>query len=265
MTDPTIQNEYDFNVTKIGFVIERKPDMNWGIYNFVDNEYNILALAIKGEVTYESSLNRYNVQKNNIIFLPKGCMRSAKSNPVNPWSFYSVAFKMEFYNNTDNIFTNNNFHVFQPRSILSASFSELNLNWIGKRPGYLIKCRGILMSILYSLIQESYAGSFNIHHYKNIDNVIKLLQENYTNSYSLDELASIACLSSSHFRLLFKKITGMSVIQYKNYLKINIAKDLLISNTCNVSEVACTLGFSDVYYFSRLFKKVTGINPSVFL
>ena len=53
-----------------------------------------------------------------------------------------------------------------------------------------------------------------------------------------------------------------------NYLKekslefAGLAKDLLTSGSANVSEAAFASGFNDIYYFSAMFKKVTGENPS---
>ena len=54
-------------------------------------------------------------------------------------------------------------------------------------------------------------------------------------------------------------------MQFQNKLKIDKAKDLIISHSCNITEAAEAVGFSDVYYFSRMFRKITGKNPSEFL
>ena len=72
-------------------------------------------------------------------------------------------------------------------------------------------------------------------------------------------------LSSSHFRMLFKEFTGLSAVQFQNRLKIDKAKDLILSGSCNVTEAASAVGFDNVYYFSRLFRKLTGKNPSEYL
>jgi AraC-like DNA-binding protein len=256
---------YDFNVTKFGFIVERKPDPGWKIQNHINNEFNILAMATSGEAIYEVENKRFVVKKNDILFFSKGFPHTAQSSSNNPWSFYSVAFDIDVYNNSENMFADNDYIIFPPMPILASGFNEMNSLWIGKRPGYLIKCRSILLNILYTLIRETHSRTFDIQHYKKIDNIINLIQKNYMKSYSVEELANIAGLSSSHFRLIFKKITGMSVIQYQNYVKINVAKDLLMSNSCNVTEAALATGFSDIYYFSRLFKKITGQNPSKYL
>ena len=92
-----------------------------------------------------------------------------------------------------------------------------------------------------------------------------LIAENHARTFSAEILAETVGLSCSHFRALFKKKTGESVIQFQNRLKIAKACDLLKSGSCNVTEAAYATGFSDVYYFSRLFKKITGQSPSHYL
>ncbi|OMC67430.1 hypothetical protein BK126_17730 [Paenibacillus sp. FSL H7-0326] len=91
------------------------------------------------------------------------------------------------------------------------------------------------------------------------------MQENYSRHYSVQELAVMAGLSTSHFRLVFKKVTGQSILDYQNQIKLGKAKDLLLSGECNVTEAALHTGFGNVYYFSRLFKQVMGCNPSDYL
>jgi AraC-like DNA-binding protein len=84
-------------------------------------------------------------------------------------------------------------------------------------------------------------------------------------SYSIEELAELADISPSYFRNLFKRVTGLTVTQYKNRIKISKARDLILSGKCNVTEAAKTVGFNNIYYFSRLFKKITCANPSDFI
>ena len=82
------------------------------------------------------------------------------------------------------------------------------------------------------------------------------------NTFSATELAKRSGFSPSYFRALFKEANGLSPLQYQNQIKINRAKELLLSGEYNVTETAESLGFNNIYYFSRLFKKLTGIPPS---
>ena len=71
-----------------------------------------------------------------------------------------------------------------------------------------------------------------------------------------------AYVSPCFYRMLFKRFTGYSTVQYQNYIKITHAQDLLKTGNLRVTEVANMVGIRDIYYFSRLFKQMTGISPS---
>ena len=53
-----------------------------------------------------------------------------------------------------------------------------------------------------------------------------------------------------------------TIISYVNKLRIESSKSLLLSSDLNISEIASTTGFFDINYFSRIFKKYTGISPT---
>lgn len=81
---------------------------------------------------------------------------------------------------------------------------------------------------------------------------------------SLDEVVKASGLSKSRFIHLFKDLTGASPWKYILSLKVERAKELLAEEHLSVRDIAETLGFTDQLYFSRLFKKHTGLSPMAF-
>jgi AraC-like DNA-binding protein len=63
------------------------------------------------------------------------------------------------------------------------------------------------------------------------------------------------------FRLYFLKVKGMPPMKYKTQLRLEKARDLLSSKEYSVKEVSYIVGYSDVSYFSRIFKKEYGYPP----
>lgn len=76
------------------------------------------------------------------------------------------------------------------------------------------------------------------------------------------------CLSTgleyTRFSELFKKHFSVSPVKLVNKMRIDHAKELLITGRFTISEIAEQCGFENVYYFSNVFKKHTGFSPSVY-
>ena len=80
----------------------------------------------------------------------------------------------------------------------------------------------------------------------------------------ISTLCSMANLSQSHFFALFKRMTGHSPISYFIRERMRCATELLAQSTLSVKAVSASLGYNDPYYFSRLFKSVYQVAPSVY-
>ncbi len=94
--------------------------------------------------------------------------------------------------------------------------------------------------------------------------VLNHIRDNICNDISLDDLATLACVSKPYLIRLFKNEVGVSPLQYINRKKIEKAQLLLLTEVKPVMEVAYTLGFSDHSYFIRLFRKITGTTPQAY-
>lgn len=99
---------------------------------------------------------------------------------------------------------------------------------------------------------------------KRLADALKYMHNNIYESISVDTLASVACVTTSHFIRLFVKAIGMPPLQYINRKKIDRAELLLITEEVPIKEIAYDLGYSDPSYFIRLFKKITGITPMAY-
>lgn len=87
------------------------------------------------------------------------------------------------------------------------------------------------------------------------------VQEHYQEKLSLTEIAEYLNISTGYLSIVFKRFTGTTLSDYIAWVKIEHAKELIDSHQYLMYEISDMLGFENPYYFSRVFKKVTGISP----
>jgi len=88
------------------------------------------------------------------------------------------------------------------------------------------------------------------------------LQEHYRESIRLEDISNMEGFNSTYFSTLFKKETGQNFSDYLIELRVNRAKILLTDSNLSVSDIAEEVGYQDLKYFSRIFKRLTGLNPT---
>ncbi|NCB93101.1 MAG: response regulator [Clostridia bacterium] len=90
----------------------------------------------------------------------------------------------------------------------------------------------------------------------------KYIQEHYQDPLKLEEVSRVIGFNATYFSTVFKKETGKNFLDYLTQVRMNKAKQLLCSGDKSVNDVAEEVGYQDLKYFSKLFKKATGISPS---
>jgi AraC-like DNA-binding protein len=93
--------------------------------------------------------------------------------------------------------------------------------------------------------------------------VYKYIHANYNETPDVNEVAASVHLSTAAFCRYFKKQTNITFTDFVNQYRITQAKTLLLQDK-TVSEVCYEVGFDSLSYFNKLFKKLTGENPSAF-
>lgn len=135
--------------------------------------------------------------------------------------------------------------------------------------GYELSIKSYLYRILTILLRRYGTNKMTTEddqlRLKNLERftpVFQHIEEHYQEDLTVELLSGIAGLSRFHFSRLFKELTGRTVTDYINTLRINKSEYLLRNSQMNISEIALSTGFKDIYYFSRSFKKYKNLSPS---
>jgi AraC family transcriptional regulator len=97
--------------------------------------------------------------------------------------------------------------------------------------------------------------------HRQVQGVRDFICENLANDFSLTQIASVAGISPSHFRVLFKQSVGLPVHKYVIKCRVEHAVELLSKGTGNLSDVALKSGFADQSHMSRCMRRFIGLTP----
>jgi len=87
------------------------------------------------------------------------------------------------------------------------------------------------------------------------------IEKNYSDKFTVDELASTLAISRRNLERRFKKVTFNSIVEYVQRVRIEAAKMSLEKNRDNVNEAMYKVGYTDIKAFRTTFKKLTGLSP----
>ena len=115
---------------------------------------------------------------------------------------------------------------------------------------------------ILALTMPHFIPTGNNSYEKKIRPALHYLEHNYQEDPSVEDLASLCFLSKPRFFALFKEVTGVSPIAYKNTVRLNhCAAYLLMHPDKSIEEVSSAFGYSTPVYFIRQFKKQFGATP----
>lgn len=119
------------------------------------------------------------------------------------------------------------------------------------------------LNVFLQSCEQYYLQYQKPRHRKEIEKALRIIEQNYSDkNLSLSSIAEQVSLSETYFSTLFKQELEQSFVKYLSGIRIERAKALLEQTDSKIFDIAIQCGFSDEAYFSRVFKKITGIAPS---
>lgn len=211
-----------------------------------------LMLVVEGQATLTFGTKAITLHAGDGVFVPLNMMyKYSRTKPgkvfILNFSVYDASLFTDFIT----------FHISEANHIVPYLDSFKNLffsNSKSKRPA--------LLSIFYSILQSVLRSGEAAEH-PALKKAIGYVKDNLGNPLlNATEIACAAGYSEGHLRRLFKEIYKVSPMQYLNELRIDTAKNLLLSTGLSVKEISEQCGFNSPFYFSTIFKAKLGRSPS---
>jgi AraC-like DNA-binding protein len=255
------------------------PTTSLAFYRHWHEQMEILYI-INGSAVIECNSQPYEVHPGDLLFINSNEVHLGycKEKPLNYYCTMFDSFLLEgsFFGSCEQKYIipiAKNLIVFKNRLTQDTQAIECVKNIImqsqEKGNGYELFIKSSVYMLIGLLIRDHVEKLMTekevkaqVKNLERLNKVLLYIEENYTEPISVDYLENMVCLSLYHFCHLFKTLTGKSVTQYINLMRIDKAELLLKNTDMNITEIAMATGFSDANYFSRIFSKYRKFSPT---
>ena len=232
----------------VKYFVQKKCSANWCVSSEAFKLHGFL-LVTEGSARYIIDGQEFEASAGSMVNFKPGCSRLGTTEGMS-----CVALDFVLNSGSLNLPVH---HRFEPSDELDRLLRDFQFEWLQRREGYKLKCSALVQLILHQLF---YGGGPIQNPY--VEKIKRHIVENYSRPTDVRELSELLGLSPVYCGALFRKVQGVTIAEYANQIRARRAAALLEEQDLSITEIAQLCGFSDVYYFSKTFKRVMGSSPS---
>lgn len=233
----------------------------------------------------------YKVSENDIVIVPPNSLHFATQEAGKSFDFIAIVFSLDFISQTHDeviyqkyIIPFLNHYISFPACIFKTSndgMHENNIYNILYKIKLLYQKKTLyyeldIKTCIYQLWHEllTYAKDSSEVTEKSvmkssvktnqIKEILSYLKTHYNDTLSLHDIAEYFHLSEGHLCRMFKDVTGKTLTDYLNYYRITMSTSLLLKTDMSITQIAISVGFNNVSYFNKMFKKYMNKTPGEF-
>ena len=275
---------------QVSFCIKQEPEIceagkitntfHW-IHPDRTMECNVFLLITNGVFRVEEDTTKYVLKKNDVFFLKSGLHHTSQLYSDDGTSWYYVHFYDAVCSDckTGNcILHSPSQMISKPEQLLlpkkitlspyeadkvSIAMQEMCIKYSSPSPLVKARLNLELKKLFLNLLELDMSSKNELR--TSIANRIMDLIDSSTIDLSSKEISERLELNYEYLSRTFSKETGFTISQYKNHVKIQKAIYYLKTENLTISEIAEKCGFENQFYFSRVFKNVTGLSPTAYV
>ncbi len=230
-----------------------------------------ISIILEGEASYFFNQQWQTVRGGDILLFNPGVEHAERQLPktyshqlhIGIGSFKLEGFSENTFPNQEIILTSqeDQIKVFDKAWQLINEFGHHNINLICK--GLIYEMMGLILRCLEQNEQtEPAILSKNERLKQAVQLIITYIENNYAQEITIEQLATTHYVSPTYLSKIFKEVTGVSPINYLILIRLQQARQLLMTKEYPIKEIARAVGYEDAYHFSKSFKKQYGVSPS---
>ncbi len=230
----------------------------------LDSYLFFIVLSGEGILTYQS--NTYTLHQHDCVFIDCVEEYSHGNTLNNPWELLWIHFNGHLAKQYYNYFKQISSNIFQLESyedIIKILYEIMNLHKVKDSMTELFTSKYITDILTISITQRLTLSQVT---YQTINEKLKevrnYLDNHYTDKITLESLEKHFYISRFHLSREFKKLYGITIINYLQDKRITKAKELLRFTKLSIEDIARQCGISDSNYFNKIFKKSEAMTAS---
>lgn len=230
----------------------------------------ILIYCIEGKGWCEIKGVRHILEKDYVLIIPSGTPHAYGADNDDPWCIHWAHFSGENAGEYLSRFSDNSYTApvalntkAQIISLFTDIYTTLHQGYSVSNMIYSAKEFEHILGLLF-FRNEALPTGPGVTHYRAIEHCIHYMRSHLQEMLSVKDLAGQSGLSIPHFGRVFKRQTGYPPLDFFNRLKVQHACQHLSTTDKSIKVIANYLGYQDCYYFSRIFRKIMGIPPTVY-
>ncbi|RAP77649.1 AraC family transcriptional regulator [Paenibacillus montanisoli] len=275
------QNDFPFHIHR--YTIQKGEHIPSHTHDFVE-----LVFVLEGSAIHEMTGHTYKLSAGDVFVLEPQVYHSYTCSQEQEVTVYNVLFDASFLQREMEVlqqmpsFVNFfylvpflrksqsfvPFHPLQPSQKLQiqSHLQTIYDEYRQRREGYqlVIKTRWIECLVWLSRFHHENRKSMQssaVSDKEWMDSIIHFVETHYYQPLTLQQLSQLCGMSISSFTAKFKETTGLSLLDYKHMVQIRHAAQLLRTSNSKVLDIALEVGFNDVSFFNRMFRKHIGQTP----
>jgi len=226
--------------------------------------YYLFHYILSGEGTFEANDKTYNLKAGQGFLICPQHTTFYKADEENPWEYIWIGFEgkraYEFIKRA-NLTQDMPIFSLESNSIAHNNFIILN-DYIKKDETNELYLTGCIYNILGGLTQGNFNEKLLSRPQVYINRAVNYINANYHLPVTVESVSMFLGIERKYFCSIFKKYMGITPIQYIMKIKATKACEMLKNTSSSVGDIARSVGYDDIFSFSRMFTKFMKISPS---
>ncbi len=249
---------------KILYITKAKYDIDWHSTNHAHHFTEILYIT-KGKGSFIFSHEQVPVKEQDLIIINPNVEHTEKSCPYQPLEYIAVGIEGFAFTTPESSDQVTFYNYIEEKNVYLSYLEQLLDEVENQKNDYELILRNIIEILLLKLMRKKHLNLEKISSQKISKDIAftkNFIKQHFREKINLDTLANASHMNKYYLSHSFKKLVGLSPIEYLIDIRIRESKLLLETTNYPISDISNIIGFSSQSLFSQTFKRETNMTPS---